>query len=847
MVEKQPFQQITLGLLLIWALISQVVYSGFLIRLEMNGRRFAQTPFYTQIFSPEISEVPSEYRKSSLRAGDRILALNGVPVDGEESLDHARFTSHPGETLNVLLERPLEVGKRLVTVPVALKARNTQWTRVLVLSVFLPLSCLVIGFYIAFARPRDPLAWIAMAMLASFGQVAGSGVSWALSSPWRELLFVYHAVLANSWPLWLVLFALYFPVPFPAWRKYKFLNWVFALPPVILGALWTYGYLRAANHFAELRWLAEFVRKTEPIVNVIFTAYVFAFFILLGAKKGVVQTPDAKRRLNVMLWGCAAALTPLLPVVFLDLPVWLTTLCLLMVVFFPITMAYVIVVQRAMDVRMVVRSGVRYALAANGIKIFRVVLITALVIVTIQLEQQSSYRWEGILIAAAGVALIVMVGRLARWLGLWMDRRFFREAYNAEVILTELGNSVASIRDVKTLLQTVSRRISSTMHVDKIAVLLERESRYEPAYALGVENSISNFILGRDATTVRILKEARSPSKIYFDDPQSWIYGAPEREQQMLRTLETQILLPVSLNSRLLGVISLGAKKSALPYSQADLHLLSAVASQTGLALENAALSDTIRREIAARERLDRELEIARDVQQHLFPQRLPRVEGLDFAGYCRPAEGVGGDYYDFIRLPDEKLGIAIGDVSGKGIAAALLMASLQASLRGQTIKPCDTLAEMIHNINRLVYDASADNRYATFFYAEYDPHTRLLRYVNAGHNSPIVLRKDRNTPEVTRLDKGGLVIGFFPDSAFEEGFVILRRGDVFVAFTDGISEAMNDRDEEFEERRLIAVLEEHEARTAADLISEVLEHVDRFTTGARQHDDMTLVVLRVQ
>ncbi len=593
-------------------------------------------------------------------------------------------------------------------------------------------------------------------------------------------------------------------------------------------------------------WLANFSRQADPYLNILFTLYICAFFILLGFKKGVVKTPDARRRLNVMSAGCSAALVPLLPVIFLKPPAWLTTICLLMVVFFPITMAYVIVVQRAMDIRMVVRSGVRYALAANGIKVLRIALISALVFVTIELERQSSHRWEGILIAIAGVALIVLVGRSARRMSTWMDRRFFREAYNAELILTDLGSSVAGIRDVKTLLQTIARRISISLHVDCIAVLLDKGLRYEPAYALGFSDSVPPISLSRDAATVRMLKQARSPSKIYFDDPQSWVHGAPESEQRVLRTLGTQLLLPVSLNSRLLGLISLGAKKSEAPYSQGDLQLLNAVASQTGLALENAELTETIRKEIAQRERLDRELEIARDVQQHLFPQTLPKVEGLDFAGYCRPVEGVGGDYYDFVRLPYACLGVAVGDVSGKGISAALMMASLQASLRGQTIKPCDTLSEMIQHINHLVYEASADNRYATFFYAQYDPDNRLLKYVNAGHNPPMVFRRGAR-PDVMRLEAGGTVVGLFPDCEFDEGQLQLQTGDVLVAYTDGVSEAMNDRDEEFEEEQLIQALREHKARTAADLIAELLERVDAFTRGARQHDDMTLVVVRVQ
>ena len=345
---------------------------------------------------------------------------------------------------------------------------------------------------------------------------------------------------------------------------------------------------------------------------------------------------------------------------------------------------------------------------------------------------------------------------------------------------------------------------------------------------------------------MRTLKRLGSPSRIYFDDPQSWVHGTPDLEKSALQLLEAQVLLPLTLDSRLLGVISLGSKRSEIPYTKADLQLLNAVASQTGLALENAQLSESIRREISQRERLDRELEIAREVQQRLFPQKLPQVKGLDFAGYCRPAQGVGGDYYDFIRLPNGCLGIAVGDVSGKGIAAALMMASLQASLRGQTIKPCETLSETIQHINRLVYDASADNRYATFFYAEYDPVERGMRYVNAGHNPPLICRKRGNTHDFLRLEEGGTVVGLFPDFPYREGRVALESGDVFVAFTDGISEAMNIAEEEFDEERLMQALRMCPSRSAADIITYILRQVDGFTAGANQHDDMTVVVVRL-
>src|SRR5579862_6941367 len=165
-------------------------------------------------------------------------------------------------------------------------------------------------------------------------------------------------------------------------------------------------------------------------------------------------------------------------------------------------------------------------------------------------------------------------------------------------------------------------------------------------------------------------------------------------------------------------------------------------AAQTTLAQEVARLTTAIGREMAQREALNRELEIAREVQEHLFPQSLPPAPGLDYCGQCRPAREVGGDYYDFLELPGGKLGIAVGDVSGKGVGAALMMASLEASLRALASVVEDP-ADLMARVNRLVYQASSANRYATLFYAEYDPATRRLTYVNAGHNPPIVVRKN--------------------------------------------------------------------------------------------------------
>jgi phosphoserine phosphatase RsbU/P len=271
------------------------------------------------------------------------------------------------------------------------------------------------------------------------------------------------------------------------------------------------------------------------------------------------------------------------------------------------------------------------------------------------------------------------------------------------------------------------------------------------------------------------------------------------------------------------------------------------VAIQTGLALENSRLTEAIATEAGQRERMNRELEIAREVQERLFPQEFPKVEGLEYYGACRPALGVGGDYYDFLELEGGKFGIAIGDVSGKGIGASLMMASLQASLRGQAIHSKDDLAGLMARVNKLVYETSTTNRYATFFHAQYDPETRKLIYVNAGHNPPYLLRKNGDGTEVIMLTEGGAVVGMLPPMLvnYTQGDVVLQSGDLLVGFTDGISEAMNPDEEEWGEEAMLEELKTLEGRSCREILEHIVAAADRFASGAKQHDDMTMIVLR--
>jgi sigma-B regulation protein RsbU (phosphoserine phosphatase) len=493
-----------------------------------------------------------------------------------------------------------------------------------------------------------------------------------------------------------------------------------------------------------------------------------------------------------------------------------------------------------MDVRVFIRQGVQYLFATRGVGVLQVLISIAIITAAATMSQNTGVLAR-ILLISAGFALLAGIRGFAQRLRAWIDRRFFREAYETDAILTGLASQIRTMVETKPLLETVASRIAESLHVPAVAILLDAGGSYRLAHAIGYAAPPPIEIPGDGASIQRLQKAQHT--LVSFKDADSWVQLASDSERRALEQLKTELLLALSLNEKILGIMSLGPKQSEEPYSGTDLRLLDSVAAQTGLALENGRLTDAIRTEVAAREKQKRELEIAHEVQNRLFPQTYPSVPGLDYAGACRPAMGVGGDYYDFIPLSKTQLGIAVGDVSGKGIPAALLMATLRAFLRGQTTQPQPDLTLVMTNLNRLVYESSPSSRYATFFYGEFDATTRELTYVNAGHNPPMVFR---NSGEVVRLETGGSVIGLMPVSSFDQATITLQPGDVFVAYTDGISEAMNAADDEWGEDRMMDCVRPNRTLPATALIDKLMVSADAFVAGAPQHDDMTIVVARL-
>jgi phosphoserine phosphatase RsbU/P len=845
-----------------------------------------------------VSGNTPESFKAGVRRGDVVTAINGRPFSGYDIYLQELSKAKSGDPLTVtFIPRPAAPDARKSadssaanfaghveltqdgpprTVTIRLEALTPQrpgFFHLLVplyfLNIVFPLGGFLLGFWVVLSKPTDRNAWFFLGTLAYFSSIFMNTGYWGPGL--YVLTGLWSVLIQGAGPLSIMLFGIYFPERSPIDKRFPWIKWTVITTVAALNAvdiIWLFGF---GFDFDSVGWLSPILLKYFSAQIVFLMTPNIIYFNTIARKAFRRDTPpDQRRRLRIIYWGSFVGSIPMLGVVLFWLgsgrdfgdgvPGWILLSALLIFTLFPLSLAYAVVVQRAMELRVLLRQGSQYALARTGIWIIRIAIGIGMgYSITRAFSHNPPLLRDQLLAIGFVVLLITWRFRAAKSLSTFIDKRFFRESYSSEQILAELAQQVQTFTDTRPLMDTVAKCIGDAMHVERIAILLRTGDVFRLQLATGVNTT--GFDLGSEISlpagseTINALSRAKGPApNLRLDSPQDWTVAASEAERAALKELGAEILIPLPGRSRLSGVLALGPKRSEEPYSRADRSLLQSVALHTGLAIENSELLHSLAAEAAHRERTNREMEIAREVQERMFPQTLPAVPGLDYAGHCRPALGVGGDYYDFFELPatpdgSHPLGIAIGDVSGKGVSAALLMASLRASLRGMTRTSNHDLAAMMREINLLVFESSAINRYATFFYAQYDPRTRRLSYVNAGHNAPVVIRPSSSIDgpryEVLRLEVCGPVVGLLRDAEFEQSNLTIQPGDILLAFTDGISESMTVDQEEWGEERMIARLEGNAALPADALLHALLDEATDFAAGAPQYDDMTLLVCK--
>jgi sigma-B regulation protein RsbU (phosphoserine phosphatase) len=293
---------------------------------------------------------------------------------------------------------------------------------------------------------------------------------------------------------------------------------------------------------------------------------------------------------------------------------------------------------------------------------------------------------------------------------------------------------------------------------------------------------------------------------------------------------------PILSNNRMIGVFTLESDEEDI-YTQSDLALFEKFTHQVALSIEKAQLH----RALLDKRKLEQELSIAREIQMSFLPEREPPLKAFQVAGLNLPSRLVSGDYYDFIKIVEGQWGLVVGDVSGKGIPSALIMASFRASLLAE-IRNNYSIRTIMAKVNQLLWESTDDHQFVTAFYGVLDEQRRILTYCNAGHNPVILIREDGSS---VKLETGGLILGAFADSTYWENFVQIHPNDILLLYTDGVTEIYNDAEEEFGVDRLQALVTENRHLTSKEITLLVRDKILEFAAERMIQDDFTLVVLK--
>jgi sigma-B regulation protein RsbU (phosphoserine phosphatase) len=768
---------------------------------------------------------------AGLKPGDKILAVDGAPLLTIAPYLHVVLDGHPGQSVLLKVVRVDAAAPRQVRVVLGPVASTPLVAKLL---ESYPIPFVVVAIPLLFLRLRDRNAWL---LAAGFAGFIAQAPNLYLLAPSYQLHFAlaYSTVFYSLGPAAFAYLFLVFPVSSPLDRRLPWLKWAFVILAV--------ADLTSAGTLALLPigFLFRFplLRLTVRLLFSYFFPIMRPGAFLVGLVSLVLNAvcsrdPEARRKARVMVWGTVAGLAPssllALLVIFTrlnvySLPTGLWAATPLALFLMPLSFAYAVVKHRVLEIPVLLRRSARYLLVQRG---FILLLIVTGLAATTELARAFARHYPNS--SAAAIPAGAVFGAALIGLGSWMhnrvrkylDRAFFRSSYDASLILQDLVDKTREVRTRDQLCVLLERSLRDALHPEFLGLYLQ-------------DRGPLSLRAGAAAAAPSILEDSSFLREVFA-------HGHPieATERMPLGPLHAECLVPLlGRDRRPMGLLVLGPRLSEEPYSGQDKRMLASVASQAGATLENIQLGEEIAERIAADERSAHELELARQVQRKLFPQNQPVLATLDYAGDCVQARRVGGDYYDFLALAPGCVGLVVADISGKGFSAALLMANLQANLRSQYAVAYHDLPSLLKSANQIFFENTEPNHYATMFFGIYDDAQRSLRYVNCGHNPPLVLRANG---DLERLSATATIMGMFLDWECEVGEISLHPGDRFAIYTDGITEAEAPNGEEFGEDRLVRTLRELSGKPAAIVLKETIAAVQVFSP-AEQTDDLTLVI----
>ncbi len=776
-------------------------------------------------------------QRLEIRRGDRIVAVNDQPA---RFPDEVNFRA-PGSQPSITLERD---GYRWEVAPLygkIFKQINLS-VSLWIFSQAAALSFYLIGLVVAWKSRKDVatlLAFTCCFLSLSFNGSTVIRLPALTDFPLirRFLIFGRDAPVFTTLAMSLTLhFTGVFPRPKRVIRRRPAWALLFYLPLPVTHTLY---------------FLLTDVWTAEMVGLVLFAVIGCVLLLALGLLSHSMKTcPVERERLQaqVLFWGTLVGLTP--HILYLSLspffdpgepwPAFINVTVLL----FPISFAYVVLQNRLLGVQLILTAGAKQALVTRIADLGFILVAIGFTGRPIYLIGRDGPKVSTVVFLVTAVGILLALVSVRRWAGRVLEERFFPRIHDARRTLRELGQVVVTVLDLAELLKLTVNKVSEAFHLARAVVLIRAENHYEVHSAVGYPSHLPDTVVFETGGAVeKLLEDNPQGVRLYLDDPECRVCGRLKKnpgELEGMHRLGARLLVPLRSRRGGVGFLSLGPKPGGEIYTRGEMGLMSEAAVHVGIAVENAYLT----REVAAREQQRREVEKARHLQVSLLPDEDPGLEGLDVAGRCVPATEVAGDYYDYIPLPDHRSAVVLGDVTGHGLEAGMMMAVAKAALRTQVNARPD-LPAMLAAVDRAMRLSEAQTLFMTAVLVIHDVQTGMLEYGIAGHPPPLLLRADGHGVEA--LEGGFYPLGIEMDGPYVAERLEAARDDCLLLYSDGILEARNAGGEDFGLDRLKRVFLSARGTSAKATRDKILEGLNRFVQGAPFHDDVTVVALKVR
>ena len=776
--------------------------------------------------------------RAGLKKGDVIVALNGQPVQDDVQFTRELSRFQVGETVTLTVRR----GSRVWQTTLTIGRRFNIYTQVVLLSllprVFFCYALLLIGTFVFLKKIEDRTAHVFYLMVLFWALAMWHSFPNSLDTLTNVLPGWYRWIQLPFWPL-AVSLLLHFTLIFPVRHK-----WLQTYPRLVLGFVYLSVWITLAATPALVAGVSEMVGVINLAWNILFAVNFFLVFRTLARSAWSEPDPHRARQAQIMFWGTLFALA--LPTAYYYLPQAFfgrilpgadTVLFLLLL--WPATLAYVIIKHRFMDIDVIVKRGVAYAMMSG----FVVAAYFLLVVGVGKLVLYLTGSTNQLVTIIATLIIAAVFNPVKNRIRLFVDRRFYPSRFLYREAIRQFNHQLRNVVDLQKLLDLLQGFFTETMRI-RPSLIFWKDTP-EPRFVLRDANNPSARVSHRIVFTEQdaVLQKLRKQQGLVdLTELTARSEEIPPEEWQRWRALQTELVLPLLKKDELVGFITLGLKEDEEPYYKEDLDLLATLNDQVNMTLENALLTEELREQ----ERLKKELEVARRIQLSTLPQGDPQFPGLDVSGVSLPALEVGGDYYDYLELSNGRLAVVVGDVSGKGTSAALYMTQLKGILK-TAAKFHRSLTDLLAEVNDITFRSVESKAFITLMCGAFDGKTRTLHLVRAGH-LPLVYfcAQDGRCHEATPRGIGlGLDEGKIFRTQLEEAKIRYHPGDVFLFYSDGVVEARNREGREFDTEPLRRLLEENGHCSAVALRDRILDEVQTFVGPVPQHDDLTLVVVK--